>query len=158
MKQATPTPDEPLLTIPHAATISRVLRGVAWGIVPVLFVGFFLTNVEGEMTFVARLVALAQRLLMILLACVTALVAGLFGMRLLGWMRITPARLFTRFLFGVGLGLGTLSLATLGLGCAGAIGPAASGGILGVMPWRVGSGRAGRPWPRRPFSRRRPSR
>ncbi|HUV38585.1 MAG TPA: glycosyltransferase family 39 protein, partial [Planctomycetota bacterium] len=117
----------------------RILRDSLVGLVPVLFVGFFLMNVEGVngdcplFSGTVPIFALAQRLLMLALAVVVTGVAGLFGMRLLRLAGVRPGRLFARLILGVGLGLGTIALATLALGSAGLIGPAASVLTLGAM-------------------------
>jgi hypothetical protein len=121
--------------------LRRVFRNVVLGLTPVLFVGFFLTTVEQEMSVGARLLALLSRLLMVGLGSGVVVLAGLFGMRVGKGVRSHQSKppdpfsggLLGRFLLGVGLGLGVLSLATLALGSAGLVGPAVSAALLGVF-------------------------
>jgi len=113
--------------------LRRVFRGVAAGLPPVLFVAFFLTNAEQDLAVSGVLLVLLQRLLMVGLGSAVVAVAGLFGMRILHAFRCAPGSLFGRFLLGVGLGLGVLSLATLALGLVGLVCPAVSAPLLGVF-------------------------
>ena len=119
--------------LPRTEAARRIFRNVTASILPVLFIGFFLANTETEMSFLAVVVAAGERLLMLGLAAAVVAAAGLFGMRVLRLGRVAPEGLFARFVLGVGVGLGTLSLATLGLGCAGLVGPGPSALTLGVM-------------------------
>lgn len=113
--------------------LRRIFKGVIVAFVPVLVVGFFLTTTEEQMPAGAVVVAVLQRVLMLALAAAVTAAAGLFGMRLLRAARTVPRSLFAHFLLGVGLGLGTLSLATLAAGSAGLMGPMPSVLVLGVM-------------------------
>ena len=133
MKKPETTQTEPSTADGRVELLRRVMRGTLAGLVPVLFVGFFLMNAEGELSLGETLVAVAQRVLMLALAGAVVAVAGLFGMRVLRLFRLRIERLFPRFILGAGLGLGTISLVTLGLGCAGFIGPSASALTLGAM-------------------------
>jgi len=150
MKPTMPTERRPAPA--RVERLRRVFRNAAVGLSPVLFVGFFLTTVEPEkMSAPERLLALLQRLLMVGLGTGVVVLAGLFGMQLLRigkglWsllggtpdpLSATPDRssggLFGRFLLGVGLGLGVLSLATLALGSSGLVGTAFSAVLLALF-------------------------
>jgi hypothetical protein len=111
----------------------RILKGVVASFVPVLFAGFFLSNVEEGMSFGASVVALGQRLLMVALGSAVAAAAGAFGMRLLRTFGCAAEGLLARFVAGAGVGLGALALITLGLGCLGLLGPPAAAVVLGAF-------------------------
>jgi hypothetical protein len=124
----------------------RVAIGVAWGLVPVLFVGWLAGDSEGPMSLWARAVGIFERVALLALASAVIASAGLFGMVLLRLSRVTPApqsgealrgrpapSLFARFVLGAGIGLGILSLVTLALGCAGLLTPVVASAAVAAM-------------------------
>ena len=117
----------------RSETARRIAIGVAWGLAPVLFVAWYAVNVEGPMGAGARVLGITERLMLVALASAVVGVAGLFGMRALRFCRIAPESLLARFVLGVGLGLGVMSLATLGLGCAGFARAPAAAALLAAM-------------------------
>ncbi len=118
---------------PRGETVRRIAIGVAWGVVPTLFIAWLGTHAEGPMGAGARAIGILERVMLVALASAIVGVAGLFGMRLLRLCRVAPEGLFARFVLGAGLGLGVVALATLGLGCAGLARAGAAAALLGAM-------------------------
>ena len=131
----------------------RIAIGVAWGLVPVLFVGWLAGDSEAPMSAWARAVGIFERVALLALASAVVASAGLFGMvllRLMGGADIPVCHssvpsvrgrqeclpygsLFARFVLGAGVGLGVLSLLTLALGCAGLLTPVVASAVVAAM-------------------------